>query len=174
MSELSNQFEYVGLLWQPFDTIKPHLDKIRRDIFAPLAKDLGWESKQDEPELNNLLRVLAISEAGLAGDPAVMTETNLRFQKFIHGDHTTLSPNLRSAVYKISLTQAKTEEEENKIWESIFGIYKDTTFPTDQSIIALQSLGYGIKYNSTITKTLNLITDEKQVRTQDAWMFFKA
>lgn len=154
--------------------IEPRVDKIRRDIFSPLTKELGWEPKQDEAELEKLLRVLAISEAGLSGDKNVITETKDRFEKFIKGDHNAVSPDLRYTVFKITLKQASNEEEENKAWESIFSIYSDESFPTDQNIIALQSLGTGIKYPSVINKTLNLILDDKQVRTQDAWMFFKS
>lgn len=174
MAELTNQLSHVVSLWGGFGTIEPRINKIRRDIYAPLAKELGWEYKQGEPELDKLLRVLAISEAGLSGDENVIAETKNRFEKFVDGDHSVVSPDLRYTVFKISLKQASSEEEENKVWESIFAIYSDESFPIDQNIIALQSLGTGIKYPSVITKTLNLILDDKQVRTQDAWMFFRA
>ncbi|GAA5799771.1 hypothetical protein HPULCUR_005189 [Helicostylum pulchrum] len=175
LAELTNQLSHVVSLWEGFGTIEPRINKIRRDIYAPLAKQLGWESKQqDEAELDKLLRVLAISEAGLSGDENVIAEAKSRFEKFINGDHSVISPDLRYTVFKISLKQASSEAEETKVWESIFAIYSDESFPIDQNIIALQSLGTGIKYPSVITKTLNLILDEKQVRTQDAWMFFRA
>ncbi|KAI8083890.1 peptidase family M1-domain-containing protein [Thamnidium elegans] len=174
LAELTKQLSHVISLWEGFGTIEPRINKIRRDIYAPLAKELGWESKQGEAELDKLLRVLAISEAGLSGDENVIAETKNRFEKFINGDHSVVSPDLRYTVFKISLKQASNEEEENKVWESVFAIYSDESFPIDQNIIALQSLGTGIKYPSVITKTLNLILDDKRVRTQDAWMFFKA
>ncbi|KAI8639305.1 aminopeptidase [Parasitella parasitica] len=173
LTELSHQLGTVVSLWEEFPEIEPYLQDIRRNLFGPLAKTLGWRTASNEPELYNLLRVLVISEAGLAGDADVVAEAKKRYGQFISGDHAAVSPDLRSTVYKIVLKNAADEQEEDKVWQEIFSIYKDDSFPVDQQVTALTSLGYCIKSNRVISKTLDLISDDKQVRTQDAWMVFK-
>lgn len=173
MAELSRQLDAVVALWEEFPEVEPHLQELRRNLFGPLAKTLGWEDLSNEPELYNLLRVLVISEAGLAGEADVIEEAKKRYNEFISGDHGAISPDLRSIVYRIVLKNAADEKEEGKIWQEIFNIYKDDSFPVDQQVTALTSLGYYIKSDAVISKTLELILDDKQVRTQDAWMFFK-
>ncbi|KAG1089451.1 hypothetical protein G6F42_019969 [Rhizopus arrhizus] len=173
LTEVSRQLGNVIALWEEFPKIEPHLQQLRRNVFGPIAKALGWKTYTTDPELYNLLRVLVISEAGLAGDQAVIEEAKKRYNQFISGDHDALSPDLRSIVYRIVLKNAADDQEEDKIWQEIFSIYKNDAFPVDQQVTALASLGYNIKSDRVIRKTLDLILDDKQVRTQDAWMFFK-
>jgi aminopeptidase 2 len=117
---------------------------------------------------------LVLSEAGIAGDDNVISEAKKRYRQFMNGEHEVLSPDLRSVVYKTMLKQANDENEENQVWEEIFNIYNDESFPMDQRVIALTSLGNGIKSKNVIAKTLSLIVDEKLVRTQDAWLSFRS
>lgn len=173
LSELSRQLGTVIALWEEFPKIEPHLQQLRRNVFGSLVKALGWKNFKTDPELYNLLRVLVISEAGLAGDQDVIDEAKKRYSQFIGGDHDALSPDLRSIVYRIVLKNAADEQEEDRIWQEIFSIYKNEAFPVDQQVTALTSLGYNIKSDRVIRKTLDLILDDQQVRTQDAWMFFK-
>lgn len=173
MTELSSQLDAIVALWEEFPEIEPHLQELRRNLFGPLAKTFGWENLSNESELYNSLRVLVISEAGLAGEADVIEEAKKRYNEFISGNYGAISPDLRSIVYKIVLKNAADEKEEDKIWQEIFNIYKDDSFPVDQQVTALTSLGSHIKSDAVISKTLELILDDKQVRTQDAWMFFK-
>lgn len=174
MSELSNQIVNAISLWEEFQDIEPSITQIRRSIFSPLAQELGWETKKGEPEMDKLLRVLVLSEAGLAGDDNVISEAKRRYRRFIDGEHDMVSPDLRGVVYRTMLKQARDEKEEDQAWNEIFNIYSDESFPMDQRVIALTSLGNGIQSEAVIAKTLVLITDEEQVRTQDAWMFFRS
>ncbi|CAO3625904.1 unnamed protein product [Mucor fragilis] len=173
LTELSRQLGTVIALWEEFPKIEPHLQQLRRNVFGPTAKALGWKTYTTDPELYTLLRVLVISEAGLAGDKDVIKEAKKRYGQFIGGDHDALSPDLRSIVYRIVLKSAADDQEEDRIWQEIFSIYKNDAFPVDQQVTALTSLAYNIKSERVIRKTLDLILDDKQVRTQDAWMFFK-
>lgn len=173
MSELSTQLTNVASLWEGFEDVKPHLEKMRRDIFSPLAQELGWDVKQGELELDKLLRVLVLSEAGLAGDNNVISEAKNRYEQFINGNYDIVSPDLRNTVYKIVLKQSDDKEEE-KVWKEIFNIYNDESFPMDQRVVALQSLGSTIKTKAMIEKTMALVLNEQEVRTQDASVFFRS
>jgi aminopeptidase 2 len=175
LTEFSHQLNGIISLYEEFTDIEPRLQKVRRDIFAPIAQSLGWQVSGNEPELNRLLRVLAISEAGLAGDTDVIAEAKKRYAVFV--EQKTLEvilPDLRSTVYKIVLKYAANEEEENQRWEEIYSIYNNEAYPMDQRITALTTLGSGIKSERVIDKTLALILDEQNIRTQDAWMTFRS
>lgn len=175
MAEFSHQLNSIISLYDEFADIEPRLQKIRRDIYTPIARSLGWEGSNEEPELNRLLRVLAISEAGLAGDTEVIAEAKKRYTLFMDQKNPdAILPDLRSPVFKIILTNADNEEEENKRWEEIYGIYHDEAYPMDQRVAALATLGSGIKSERVINKTLALIVDEKNVRTQDATLPFRS
>jgi aminopeptidase 2 len=175
LTEFSHQLSGIISLYEEFTDIEPRLQKVRRDMFAPIAQSLGWESSSTEPELNRLLRVLAISEAGLAGDTDVIAEAKKRYTLFIKNKALdAISPDLRSSVYRIVLTNAANEEEENQRWDEIYDIYNNEAYPMDQRVTALATLGSGIKSQRVIDKTLALILDEKSVRTQDAWVPFKS
>lgn len=65
-------------------------------------------------------------------------------------------------------------QEEDKVWEEIFQIYNDESFTMDQRVVALQVLGSTIKTDAVIDKTMALILNEKEIRTQDASVFFRA
>lgn len=172
MTELSTQLFVVKSLWENFSDIQSRLEKISRDIFGPLASEVGWEVKAGEPDLNKLLRVLVLGEGGLSGDEKVISEAKRRYEQFIKGDHAAISPDLRSIVYKIVLKNA--DEDEQAVWDNIFDIYNDESFPMDQRIVALTAVGSTIKDKQVIANTLDLILNEKQIRTQDAWVFFRA
>lgn len=134
---------------------------------------MGWDVKQGEPELDKLLRVLVLNEAGLNGDESVIIEAKDRYKQFINGKHDAVSPDLRHVVYKIILKESN-EQEEDKIWNEIFNIYNDEGFTMDQRVVALQSLGNTIKTKAVIDKTMALVLNEQEIRTQDASVFFRS
>lgn len=75
--------------------IKIKLDKLILYLFSPLTKKLGWEKKENEVHTDTLLRSLAISRAGRAGDKKIISEAR---KKFTNGQ---VHPDLRGAVYSI-------------------------------------------------------------------------
>jgi aminopeptidase 2 len=85
---LSTQLYIVKSLWENVEEIQTRLENISRDIFGPTASEIGWEVKEGEPELNRLLRVLVLGEAGLAGDEQVISEAKTKYKQFIKGDFT--------------------------------------------------------------------------------------
>lgn len=142
------------------------LMKVRRDLFAPVAHKLGWDFNSTDDYLTNILRVLAITNAGRSDDPSIVNESKKRFWAFVKGDNEALHPNLRGPVYNIVLGAAEDEAEEEKMWEHILDIYRDESLPTDQRLIALNALG-GVKSHTLLYRYLDMSMDEKEIRGQD-------
>ncbi len=77
------------------EKVKSKLDELILQLFSPLAGRLGWAPKRDEMHTDTLLRSLAISRAGRAGDEKIISEAK---KKFATGK---INPDIRGAVYSI-------------------------------------------------------------------------
>lgn len=171
-SQLSTHLSKILSTWyeQP-EEIRDGLKALRRSLFAPIAHKLGWEFAESDDYLTNILRVLALTNAGRSNDGEVVEQARKRFWQFVEGNTDALHPNLRGPVYNIVLGAAENEEEEETLWEQVLKIYRDETLPTDQRLIALNSLG-GVKSKALIQRYLDMTMDEKEVRGQDSLYVF--
>lgn len=169
---MSTHFNKILSVWyeQP-EEIRNGLKALRRSLFAPIAHKLGWEFAETDDYLTNILRGLALTNAGRSDDQETVEEAKKRFWQFVEGNTDALHPNLRGPVYNIVLGAAENEEEEEKLWEQVLKIYRDENLPTDQRLIALNSLG-GIKSKALIQRYLDMSMDEKEVRGQDSLYVF--
>ena len=84
------------------------LKKLSLSLFSPLAHKLGWEKKKNEAHTHTLLRSLVISRAGIAGDKKIVEEAKHKFQSIIKSKQ--VSPDIRSAIYKIVATTGDKKE----------------------------------------------------------------
>ncbi len=75
------------------------LNKLILELFSPLARKLGWEKKKDEMHADPLLRSLALSRAGRAGDKKVINEAKKKFILMQKGKN--INPDIRGAIYSI-------------------------------------------------------------------------
>ncbi|KAI9303817.1 aminopeptidase [Cunninghamella echinulata] len=171
-SQLAGHLGSVISVWyeQP-EEVKEGLNKVRRNLFGPLATQLGWTVGSGDNDLTNLLRVLAISSAGGSKHTETIEEAKKRFWSFVGGDHDSIHPNLRSSVFSITLKNEEDSEQVIKAWEAILAIYKDESIPNDQQLIALSVLG-DTKNPSLIKRCLDMVLDETQVRPQDVVYIF--
>ncbi|KAI9303207.1 aminopeptidase [Cunninghamella echinulata] len=171
-SQLSTHLSNILSVWyQQPEEVKNGLKSLRRALFAPVAHRLGWEFHESDDYLTNILRVLALTNAGRSNDMNTVNEAKIRFHKFVAGDINALHPNLRGPVYGIVLANANNVEEEAAIWEKILQMYHNESLPTDQRLIALNALG-GAKSESLISRYLLMSLDEKEVRGQDTIYVF--
>lgn len=173
-SQLSTHISKILSVWyeQPEET-RDGLKSLRRSLFAPIAHKLGWEFAETDDYLTNILRVLALTNAGRSNDRETVEQAKKRFWQLVEGNAEALHPNLRGPVYGIVLGAAENEDEEEKLWEEILKIYRDEALPTDQRLIALSSLG-GPKSKALIQRFLQMSLDEKEVRGQDSLYVFSS
>ncbi|ETO07615.1 hypothetical protein RFI_29777, partial [Reticulomyxa filosa] len=67
------------------EDIGKHFDSIMRDTLLPLFKDLGWEGPKDEDaDIESLLRPLALSSIAKYGYQPVIDEALNRFRTFMN------------------------------------------------------------------------------------------
>ncbi|ORZ06624.1 aminopeptidase [Absidia repens] len=170
-SQLASHMKSLISAWyeQPKEVMDGLLS-VRRELFGPLAERLGWDVRANENDLTNLLRVLAISNAGLSKHEATIQEAKKRFWAYVEGDNEVLHPNLRSTVFNIVLSELTNnngnDDELTRAWEAVLTIYQDESLSSDQRLMALVALGY-TRDAALIERYLAMASDESQVRSQD-------
>ncbi|KAG0164361.1 Aminopeptidase 2 mitochondrial [Apophysomyces sp. BC1034] len=173
-SQISTHFSNIlDAFYEQPQEIRDGLKALRRHLFAPIAHKLGWEFAATDDYLTNILRVLALSNAGRSNDAQTVTQAKERFWQFVQGNTDAVHPNLRGPVFSIALESAENEEEETRVWEEILKIYRDESLPTDQRLIALSSLGT-TKSEALTKRYLNMSLDDKEVRGQDSIYVFRS
>ncbi|KAI8059621.1 peptidase family M1-domain-containing protein [Gongronella butleri] len=170
-SQLASHFASLISTWceQPQD-VRDGLLKMRAELFGPLAERLGWEVQAQDDDLTNLLRVLALSNAGLSKHTATVAEAKRRFHAYLDGDHDAIHPNLKSTVFNIVLAESEGDELQ-QAWEAVLANYQDESLPSDQRLLFLVSLGYA-RDPAIIQRYLNMALDENVVRSQDVFYVF--
>jgi len=96
---------------------KPNLDTLSVKLFSPLAAHFGWNPRKDEGHTATLLRSLAISRAGRAGDKKVISEARKKFSQIKKGAH--VSPDIRGVIYSIVATWGTLKE-----YKALIELYK--------------------------------------------------
>ncbi|KAJ9056680.1 hypothetical protein DSO57_1030462 [Entomophthora muscae] len=159
-SQVSTRLATLLSVWyEEPETIRTSLKGVRKDLFAKVISKLGWEFQAGESVLDGLLRALAIHNVGLSGDHEALEEARRRFNLFLGGDQTALHPDLRAAVYQITLSLGGDAE-----YQALKKLYRETETP-DQKLGALAALGF-VSQPELISDALNFsISDE--VRAQD-------
>ena len=134
--------------------MKARLDKFTLNLFSPLVQKLGWEKKKEEVHTGALLRSLAISRAGRAGNKKIVAEARRRFGKMNH-----INPDLRDAIYSIVATWGEMKE-----YQTFINKYKNEALHEEKNRIG-NALG-----NFQDPKILKLACEfafSTAVRTQD-------
>ncbi len=107
---------------------KNAIDKLSLKLFSPLVEKLGWDKKQDEAHADTLLRSLAISRAGRAGDKKVITEARKKFAMILKGGK--VSADIHGAIYGVVATHGGMKE-----YNSLIKQYKKETLHEEKNRI---------------------------------------
>ncbi|KAB8342752.1 hypothetical protein FH972_022350 [Carpinus fangiana] len=99
------------------------------------TEKLGWDFDPSESYLTAQLRALLIATAGLAGHEGIIATANKQFDAYFSGDKAALNQNLRSAVWRIAIT-----EKGKPAYDAVKDEFLTTT-SVDGREIALTSLG---------------------------------
>ena len=137
--------------------LKSELNKYMLELFSPLAHTLGWQEIEDEVHTNKLLRSLAISRAGRAGDKDILNQAKNIFNLML--ENKPVNPDLRSTVYSIVATHGG--EKEHKI---LTERYKKETLHEEQNRIGG---ALGDFQNPALLKETCKFALSSNVRTQD-------
>ncbi|KAJ9641853.1 hypothetical protein H2199_005066 [Coniosporium tulheliwenetii] len=105
-------------------------------LVTPATDKIGWDFAPNEDFLTGQLRSLLIATAGLAGHEGVIAEAKKRFSAYTSGsDKSAIHPSLRSAVFRIAITEGGQET-----YDAVKQEYLTTT-SIDGKEICLVSLG---------------------------------
>ncbi|TIB62326.1 hypothetical protein E3P77_03857 [Wallemia ichthyophaga] len=166
ISQLKNEKEY--LVWSSMATslanlssvwceeslsVREKIDALRRKLFSPLVKQVGFDNKEgDSPDVLQL-RELSIASAAAANDKAVVQEIKRRFQPLLEKDDDSLIPNdLLRVIYAQAVKHGGEAE-----WSKCLEIVKNPNPPTPMhKIAAMLALG-STKHEELIEKTFDFI-----------------
>ncbi len=97
---------------------EPCLESFRafgRRLFSPVAQRSGWEPQPGEGHLDSLLRSTALSQAGVYGDPTVVSRAQELFEQY-QSDAASVPPDLRGVVFSLA-AQYGDRDRYDRIWE---------------------------------------------------------
>ena len=131
LAGLKNEKEYVvwsesasrigsikaAWLFEPKEVLKG-LKKFQRDLFSPIAHEIGWDFKPRDSDILKQLKTLTFGEAGYGGDEEVVAAAKEMFKKFTDGNVDAINPNIRSPVYHIMLQHGDNDGEKEVCFTS--------------------------------------------------------
>ena len=85
-----------------------------RELFQPVARDIGWDPRTGEGHLDSLLRSTVLSQAGSYDDPDVLGEAKSRFSRYLQ-DPASLPPDLRGMVFSM-VGHAGDQADFDRLW----------------------------------------------------------
>lgn len=138
-------------------SIKNKLDKLSIDLFSPLVKKLGFEKIKNELHGDAMLRPLAISRAGRAGDKKVISEAKGIFTRMQKNQP--VNPDIRGAVYGLVASTGSMKE-----YKTLLTMYKKETLHEERNRIG-GALG-DFKQDKVLCEVVHFALS-KDVRTQD-------
>jgi len=114
-----------------FDRIVPGPDRpvtagAVRTLLGPLARDLGWDPRDDDGERTAALRASVLRTLGTIGDdPEIQSEAARRFA---HAGTAVLHPDTESAILEVVASQGGADE-----YEAILTRYRAPTNPQEEN-----------------------------------------
>ncbi|XP_063900761.1 puromycin-sensitive aminopeptidase-like [Zophobas morio] len=131
--DITENLRQVQVLYEEHEA-KEKLQTYMRQLYSPIAHEVGWEPEENEHPLRSLLRSVVISALGLNGDAAIIDVARDRFAKYLE-DPASLIPDLRSAVFSIVVANGGKHE-----FDSVRSIFYNADMH-EERMRALSALG---------------------------------
>ncbi|MDE2399862.1 MAG: M1 family metallopeptidase [Patescibacteria group bacterium] len=129
------------------------LDRLVIDLFSPTLERLGWDKKDKESHADTLLRSLAISRLGRAGNKKVVATARNKFKSG------RINPDLRGAIYGVVASSGGVKE-----FNEFIKKYKKESLHEEKNRIGS---ALGDFNNEKILRLACEFAMSKYVRTQD-------
>ncbi|PWW73107.1 hypothetical protein C7212DRAFT_354068 [Tuber magnatum] len=165
LSEIASAIVSIEAAWlfEPKEILKG-FKKFQKDLFAPIAHEVGWDFKPKDSDIFQQLKPLVFGQAGYGGDEEVVAAAKEMFKKVADGDVDAINPNIRTPVYYIVLQHGDNNGE--KEWDVIHNAYLNGR-TSDERNVALRTLGRS-ENAENIQKTLGLCLND-EVKEQDIY-----
>jgi len=151
-------------LWSK-EPVAPQLAKFVQQLFLPLHTKLGWKPILGEPEIDALLRNIAIRKLAGAKYQPVIDEARKIFNESLQNP-AALSPDLRVSVY-----EAVSMNGDDHTFESLLGLYRKTD-TAELKVILLQALPLQPTPEMTLKAFQYGLSTPGEVRDQDLYHLF--
>jgi aminopeptidase N len=126
----------VRSVFSDVEDVSKGLRNFTLKLVSPAADKVGWKFNDGEDYLTGQLRALLIAVAGLAGHEGIVKEAKQQFSDYFSSKSSSaIHPSLRSAVFRIAITEGGSSE-----YEAVKNEFQSTS-SIDGKEIALQSLG---------------------------------
>ncbi|KAF2755190.1 hypothetical protein EJ05DRAFT_532965 [Pseudovirgaria hyperparasitica] len=133
--EILTRLGNIRSIFSEDDEVSKGLRRFTLTLISPITDKVGWEFKTGEDYLTGRLRALLIATAGLVGHEGVAEEAKRQFNAYTSGDKSAIHPSLRSAVYRIAVTEGGKEA-----YEAVRSDYATTT-SIDGKDVCLSAMG---------------------------------
>jgi len=165
-TEINGAVNDLGSAWweQPQE-VRDGLDALKRKLFGPIAKKLGFEaSKGDSAEVREL-RATAVGAALAAKEPSILEEAQRRFGLYVdQNDESIIPGDLRTAIFGAAVRNGG-----NKEYEKVLSVYRRP--PTPQHKSACIRALTNAPTEELRKRTFDMILSD-EVKTQDIMSFF--
>lgn len=150
----------VSTVWWENEAIREAINKVRVEVFRPVVDKLGYDhAEADSPDVKEL-RALAVATAAAAGDETVIAELKRRFDKYIDGDDSLLTPDLQRAIFKTAARHGGSAE-----YEKLLDVYNNPPNPSTK-VDVMVALG-ATRETSLLDRTFNMLGDAQAIKDQD-------
>ncbi|KAG0375070.1 Aminopeptidase 2 mitochondrial [Mortierella sp. AD032] len=149
----------TSVFYQQPEDFQQALQNFQRKLFSKAAAKLGWETQASDDYRSTLLRKLVITNAGCAGEEAVVKEAQKRFASYVGGDIKALNQNLQSAAFEIVVLHGEEAD-----FEKVLKCWREAT-ATDQKLGAIGALAT-VRHPALVQQLLQIAVSE-EVRPQD-------
>jgi puromycin-sensitive aminopeptidase len=161
-SDLHENLRTLADLWVDQPTY-PVLESMFEEIFSSVLDRLGFTHKDDDTDVQKLLRVLIIDQAGYYKNPQVLNWAKEAFASHISGV-SSIAPDFRKTVYKlVCLNQG---EEAFKQLKTLF-FQAETTEEQNRLLV-----GLGYSRNESLIREVLELSLSPSVRVQDGFFVF--
>jgi len=157
-TELASDLNTVALLVAD-EPCAENYHRFARDIFAGIAKKVGWQKKRGEDHLQTLLRGLVLLHFGMHGDPETIARAKKTFSRATHVKNS-LDPDVRMVVYAIVARYGGRKEQ-----AKLMKMYRSAALHEEKNRIGRALAAFNDK--NLLKKTLSFSLSG-HVRLQDA------
>lgn len=137
------------------------------EILTPIAIEYGFDKKPNDTFNSEKVRNIAISTTGIYGNREILAEAHSRTQKYLTGDKSKLSPNLRKGAFTMYIKHGG-QTEMNKLIE-LFKISNSD----EEKLDILIAIGKA-KSTALLVKAFDFVLNSGYVRPQDMYTIFSS
>lgn len=103
-NELLSRIASVQAAWLFEDkAVRDGLEAFQKDLSSPKAHQLGWQFTENDGHVEQQFKAMLFGNAGMCGDQEIVNAAKEMFAKYMDGDKSAISPNIRGSVFGMAV-----------------------------------------------------------------------